>query len=73
MALPAFLSLGELAQPVAALVAPVLWVFSPAFRNRMRRRWAERGRRARIGDVMGWCLAWIFVGLVAALIAVFGR
>jgi len=73
MALPSLLSVVDLAQPLAALIRPVLWFFSPAFRERTRRRRAERGRRERIGDGMAWCVAWIVAGLVVGLIVAFGR
>jgi hypothetical protein len=69
---PWMLTFAEGAQPLVALFAPILWLASPAFRERMRERWARRGRRARIGDVMAWCVAWLFVGLVAGLVIAFG-
>ncbi|HJU40494.1 MAG TPA: hypothetical protein VJ724_13025 [Tahibacter sp.] len=66
------LALAEGAQPLAALLAPLLWFASPAFRARTRERWQRDGRRARIAEVMAWCLAWLFAGIVAGLVVAFG-
>ena len=66
------LALAEGAQPLAALLAPLLWFVSPAFRARTRRRWERGGRRARIAEVMAWCLAWLVAGIATAFVVAFG-
>ncbi|HVJ61158.1 MAG TPA: hypothetical protein VM555_00380 [Tahibacter sp.] len=62
----------EFFSPVAALIAPLLWFTSPTFRARTRLRWDQRGNRERIGDVLAWGTAWLFVALITGLIMTFG-
>lgn len=58
--------------PLAALIAPLLWLVSPTFRARTRQRWDLRGNRARISDLLAWVTAWLFAGLIVGLIITFG-
>ena len=37
---------------------PVLWLVSPAFRERTRERWARSDRGVRIGEVGVWLTVW---------------
>ena len=58
--------------PLAALIAPLLWFVSPTFRARTRRRWNLRGNRERVGDLLAWSAAWLFIALIVSLIVIFG-